>query len=93
MAINNNILNPWSNSSVTTTSNGGLFTVSSSTTNTHLHVDNDGDVIIKKLVLLDENGDKWEVKINDGEIVLEPRDIRNIRNRKLKVILNEKTSE
>jgi hypothetical protein len=89
----NKIINPWANSSVNTTTNSGLFTVSNSSSNTHLHIDNDGDVIIKKLVLLDENGDKWEVKINDGEIVLEPRDIRNKRNHKLKVILNEKTSE
>lgn len=88
-----NVINPWTNSSVTTTSSNGLFTVSSSTSNTHLHIDNNGDVVIKKLVLLDDNGDKWEVKINDGEIVLEPRDIRNKRNKKLKLILNEKTSE
>ena len=87
------VINPWANSSVTTTSSNGLFTVSSPASNTHLHIDNDGDVIIKKLVLLDENGDKWEVKINDGEIVLEPRDIENKRNKKLKLILNEKTSE
>ncbi len=53
-------------------------------------VDPDGNVIVKKLVLLDDKtGGKWEVRISDGEIYLEPLEKSDKRDFKIKKILNE----
>jgi hypothetical protein len=38
-----------------------------------INVDSDGHTVISKLVLLDEKtGNKWEIKISDGELIAEP---------------------
>jgi hypothetical protein len=53
-------------------------------------VDPDGNVIVKKLVLLDDKtGGKWEVRISDGEIYLEPLEKSDKRDFKIKKILND----
>ena len=49
---------------------GNLFSVnsSSSSNSTAINVDVDGCTVISKLVLLDEKtGNKWQIKISDGE--------------------------
>ena len=63
--------------------------INSSTGESALIVDSDGNVIVKKLVLLDETGRKWEVKISDGEIFMEPLEKSDKRDFKIKKILND----
>jgi hypothetical protein len=64
--------------------------INSSTGESALIVDSDGNVIVKKLVLLDDKtGRKWEVKISDGEIFMEPLEKSDKRDFKIKKILNE----
>jgi hypothetical protein len=51
-------------------------------------VDPDGNTVINKLVLLDEKtGNKWQVKISDGELVVEPLELEDKREFKLNEIL------
>ncbi len=64
--------------------------INSSTGESALIVDSDGNVIVKKLVLLDDKtGRKWEVKISDGEIFMEPLEKSDKRDFKIKKILND----
>jgi hypothetical protein len=64
--------------------------INSSTGESALIVDSDGNVIVKKLVLLDDRtGRKWEVKISDGEIFMEPLEKSDKRDFKIKKILND----
>jgi len=64
--------------------------INSSTGESALIVDSDGNVIVKKLVLLDDKtGKKWEVKISDGEIYMEPLEKSDKRDFKIKKILND----
>ena len=53
-----------------------------------INVDSDGVTVISKLVLLDEKtGNKWEIKISDGELIAEPLELENKREYKLNKIL------
>jgi hypothetical protein len=53
-----------------------------------LTVDPDGNTVINKLVLLDEKtGNKWQIKISDGELIAEPLDLEDKRELKLNKIL------
>mgnify|MGYP001026487986 FL=1 len=64
--------------------------INSSTGESALIVDSDGNVIVKKLVLLDDKtGRKWEVKISDGEIFMEPLEKSDKRDFKIKKILTD----
>ncbi len=64
--------------------------INSSTGESALIVDSNGNVIVKKLVLLDDKtGRKWEVKISDGEIFMEPLEKSDKRDFKIKKILND----
>ena len=84
MAINLPISNSTSNS----TSN--IFSAGKSNDDSSLIIDSEGNVIVKKLVLLDDKtGGKWEVKISDGEIYLEPLEKSDKRDFKIKKILND----
>jgi hypothetical protein len=66
------------------------FLVNTSTGESALLIDPEGNVIVKKLVLLDDKtGNKWEVKISDGEIYLEPLEKSDKRDFKIKKILND----
>jgi len=52
-----------------------------------LHIDSDGNTVISKLVLLDEKtGNKWEIKISDGELIAEPLELEDKREYKLNKI-------
>ena len=56
-----------------------------------LIIDGDGNTVINKLVLLDEKtGNKWELKISDGELLVEPLGLDDKRDWKIKKILNKK---
>jgi hypothetical protein len=53
-----------------------------------INVDSDGSTVISKLVLLDEKtGNKWEIKISDGELITEPLELEDKREYKLNKIL------
>lgn len=65
------------------------FQINSSNSNSSaIVVDSDGNTVINKLVLLDEKtGNKWEVKISDGELIAEPLELEDKREHKLNKIL------
>ncbi len=68
--------------------NTSVFNVSSGLSTTAINVDSDGNTVINKLVLLDEKtGNKWEVKISDGELIAEPLELEDKREHKLNKIL------
>ena len=53
-----------------------------------INVDSDGHTVITKLVLLDEKtGNKWQIKISDGELIAEPLELEDKREYKLNKIL------
>ena len=67
------------------------FLVKSSSNSTAIQVDSDGLTLISNLALLDEKtGNKWLLKVYDGELVIEPVDLQDKRDLKIKKILNEK---
>jgi len=50
--------------------------------------DSDGNTVVSKLVLLDEKtGNKWQIKISDGELIAEPLELEDKREYKLNKIL------
>ena len=67
-----------------------LFNVNSSIGSSVIEVDPDGNTVIKNLVLLDEKtGNKWSIKVSDGELVVEPWELEDKREIKLKKLLND----
>ena len=69
-------------------SNTSVFNINSSSNSTAINVDVDGCTVISKLVLLDEKtGNKWQIKISDGELIAEPLDLEDKREYKLNKIL------
>jgi hypothetical protein len=54
-----------------------------------IEVDPDGNTVINNLVLLDEKtGNKWSIKVSDGELLIEPWELEDKRQIKLKNLLN-----
>jgi len=67
------------------------FLVQNSSGSSSIVVDQDGLTVISNLALVDEKtGNKWLVKVYDGELVVEPLDTQDKRDLKIKKILNEK---
>ena len=65
-----------------------VFNVNSSSNSTAINVDSDGYTVVSKLVLLDEKtGNKWQIKISDGELVTEPLELEDKREYKINKIL------
>ena len=65
-----------------------IFNVNSSSSSSAINVDNDGNTVITKLVLLDEKtGNKWMIKVSDGELIIEPVELEDKREYKLNKIL------
>lgn len=60
---------------------------------TAITVDEYGNTLIDNLILLDEDGSRWKIRVKDGQLVIEPLDVINKRNEYIKSILNEKTSD
>ena len=55
-----------------------------------IEVDPDGNTVINNLVLLDEKtGNKWSIKVSDGELLIEPWELEDKREIKLKNLLND----
>ncbi len=90
--ISNIVWNSSSTSSLVNTSSNP-FVVTSGSSNA-ITVDSIGNTVIEKLILKDEvTGRKWQLKVSDGELVVEPLELEDKRDLKIKKILNEKTSE
>jgi hypothetical protein len=67
-----------------------VFNVNSSSGNSAIEVDPDGNTVINNLVLLDEKtGNKWSIKVSDGELLIEPWELEDKREIKLKNLLND----
>ena len=68
--------------------NPGVFNINNSSNSTAINVDSDGYTVVSKLVLLDEKtGNKWQIKISDGELVTEPLELEDKREYKINKIL------
>ncbi len=64
------------------------FQVNNSSGSQAINVDSNGNTIVSKLVLLDEKtGNKWQIKISDGELIAEPLELEDKREYKLNKIL------
>ena len=73
---------------MTRSSNTSVFNVNNASNSTAINVDSDGQTVISKLVLLDEKtGNKWQIKISDGELMAEPLELEDKREYKLNKIL------
>ena len=67
-----------------------VFNVNSSSGNSAIEVYPDGNTVIKNLVLLDEKtGNKWSLKVSDGQLIVEPWELEDKREYKLEKILND----
>ena len=67
------------------------FLVKTNSDSTAIQVDSDGLTVISNLALLDEKtGNKWMLKVYDGELIIEPIYLQDKRDLKIKKILNEK---
>jgi hypothetical protein len=66
-----------------------VFNVNSSSNSTAINVYANGCTVVSKLVLLDEKtGNKWQIKVSDGELIAEPLDLEDKREYKLNKILS-----
>jgi hypothetical protein len=82
--------NAWTSSSTSNIVNTSSPFVVNSGSNSAITVDSDGNTVIEKLVLKDEKtGRKWQLKISDGEIIVEPLEIQDKREWKIEKVLNE----
>ena len=83
------------NSSITTLGNNLLYTNTNSKLNVKNHleesvinVDNDGYCVVNKLALLDEvTGRRWQVKVSNGQLLVEPVELVDKRDYKIDKIL------
>lgn len=68
-----------------------VFNVNSSSGDSVLRIEPDGYCVITKLALLDDvTGNKWEIKISNGELIVEPIELEDKREYKLnKVFKND----
>jgi len=65
-----------------------LFSINNASSSSAINVDSDGNTVVSKLVLLDEKtGNKWQIKISDGELIAEPLELEDKRELKLNKIL------
>jgi hypothetical protein len=66
-----------------------VFNVSNGTSSS-ITIEENGYCVINKLALIDEvTGNKWEVKVHNGEILIEPVELEDKRDYKIKKLLNE----
>lgn len=83
------------NSSITTLGSNLLYTNTNSKLNVKNHleesvinVDNDGYCVVNKLALLDEvTGRRWQVKVSNGQLLVEPVELVDKRDYKIEQVL------
>lgn len=69
--------------------NTNPFVVNNSAGESAINVDNEGYVVIDKLVLVDKkDGSKWDVSIHDGELIYEPHGLENKRDFRINKIIS-----
>ena len=84
----NNIYNNTLIGSGLTSTTSNTFTVNSSSGDSVITVDPDGYCVINKLALVDDiTGNKWEVRVSNGEIIVEPIELEDKREYKINKIL------
>ena len=67
-----------------------IFNVSNSLGDSAIKVGPDGYCVINKLALLDEKtGKRWEIKISDGELIIEPVELDEKRDFKIDKVLKD----
>lgn len=65
-----------------------IFNINSPSGESVIKVGPDGYCVINKLVLLDDiTGNKWEIRISNGQLLVEPIELEDKREHKLKKIL------
>lgn len=80
---------PIGSNAITNQSNN-TFAVSSTSGDSVITVGPDGYCVINKLALLDDiTGNKWEIRISNGEIIVEPIELEDKREHKLNKILKQ----
>lgn len=71
-----------------TNGSSNVFVVNSPSGENSIKVGPDGYCVINKLALLDEvTGNKWQIKISNGEIIAEPVELEDKRDYKINKIL------
>lgn len=66
------------------------FQINNSSGSTSLTVDPDGLVVIPSLALIDvKTGNKWLIKVDNGKLIIEPVEIEDKRDHKIKSILDD----
>ena len=87
-AKKNNIYNNTLIGSSLTSNTSNAFTVNSSSGDNVITVGPDGYCVINKLALVDDiTGNKWEVRVSNGEIIVEPIELEDKREYKINKIL------
>lgn len=67
-----------------------LFKIGSGSSSNSLTVDSSGLVVIQNLALIDEKtGNKWLIKVDNGKLIIEPVEIEDKRDHKIKSILDD----
>ena len=65
-----------------------MFNVNNASGDSVFKIDPDGYCVIKKLALIDDfTGNKWEIRISNGELIVEPVEIEDKREFKINKVL------
>jgi hypothetical protein len=84
----NNIYNNTLIGSGLTSNTSSTFAVNSSSGDNVITVGPDGYCVINKLALVDDiTGNKWEVRVSNGEIIVEPIELEDNREFKINKVL------
>jgi len=68
--------------------NTNTLLVNTSSGDPAIQVDSEGNTIIKKLFLIDDvTGNKWELRVSNGNIIVEPVEIEDKRDKRIDSIL------
>lgn len=66
------------------------FQINNGSGSSSLTVEPSGIVVIPSLALIDEKtGNKWLIKVDDGKLIIEPVELEDKREHKLKSVLDD----
>ena len=64
------------------------FNINSPLDESAITVQHDGVTVIRRLAILDDKtGNRWQIKVSDGQIILEPLELEDKRQLKLNEML------